>query len=84
MNKDATDKARPVRVKELPIELYMVLKFGNMVQSGGEAKFVIGEGLVRVNGEVETRKRKKIFSGDIVTFANEKVQVVANEQDSGQ
>jgi len=83
MSKDDIDKARVIRVRALPVELYMVLKFGGMVQSGGEAKFVIGEGLVRVNGEVETRKRKKIFSGDIVAFANEKVQVVANERGSG-
>ena len=82
MNKDYTDKVRVVQVKVLPVELYMVMKFGDMVQSGGEAKFVIGEGLVRVNGEVETRKRKKISSGDIITFANEKIQVFANKQDS--
>jgi ribosome-associated protein len=82
MNKDYTDKVRVVRVKILPVELYMVMKFGDMVQSGGEAKFVIGEGLVRVNGEVETRKRKKISSGDTITFANEMIQVFTNEQDS--
>ena len=44
-----------------------------MVSSGGEAKHVIAEGLVLVNGEVETRKRKKIVSGDIVEFGNEKI-----------
>jgi ribosome-associated protein len=82
-NKDDTENIRAVKVGSLPIELYMVLKFGDMVQSGGEAKFVISEGLVRVNGEVETRKRKKIFSGDIVAFANEKIQVFANGQNSG-
>lgn len=66
---------RVLRVKSLPIELYMILKIENLVHSGGEAKFVIGEGLVQVNGEVETRKRKKIYSGDIVSFANVQVQV---------
>lgn len=81
MNTEDTDKVRVLRVRDLPVELYMVLKFGDMVQSGGEAKFVISEGLVRVNGEVETRKRKKISSGDIVAFANEKIQVVPDEQD---
>ena len=62
-------------IKEEPIALYQLLKFENMVNSGGEAKFVISEGQVIVNGEVETRKRKKIFSGDIVEFGNERIRV---------
>ena len=66
---------RVVEIKKEPIELYMSLKLENMVASGGEAKFVIAEGLVLVNGEVETRKRKKIVGGDIIEFDNEKVQI---------
>ncbi len=58
-----------------PIELYKILKFDNMVQSGGEAKFVIAEGFVRVNGEVEIRKRRKIISGDIIEFEGEKIRI---------
>ena len=46
-----------------------------MVSSGGEAKAVIAEGQVLVNGKVETRKRKKIISGDIVEFGKEKVRI---------
>ncbi len=61
-----------------PIELYKLLKFESMVASGGEAKHVIDAGLVRVNGQVETRKRKKIVSGDIVEFDDEKIRVVLN------
>ncbi len=41
--------------------------------SGGEAKSVIAEGLVFVNGVVETRKRKQIVSGDIIEFRKEKI-----------
>ena len=59
---------REIKISEEPIELYKILKFGNMVASGGEAKHVISEGQVIVNGKVETRKRKKIFSGDVVEF----------------
>jgi ribosome-associated protein len=66
---------RVVEIRKEPIELYKLLKFENMVESGGEAKFVIGEGLVRVNGAVETRKRKKIVAGDIIEFNNEKMQI---------
>ena len=55
--------------------MYKLLKLENMVESGGAAKFVVAEGLVRVNGAMETRKRKKIMSGDIVEFEGEKIQV---------
>lgn len=76
MNKDASEKIRVLEIEEEPIELYKILKFDNMVQSGGEAKFVIAEGLVRVNGEVETRKRKKIISDDIIEFEGEKIRII--------
>jgi len=76
MNKDASKKMTVVEIEEEPIELYKILKFENMVQSGGEAKFVIAEGLVRVNGEIETRKRKKIFSGDIIEFEEETFRII--------
>ncbi len=66
---------REIEISEEPIELYKILKFENLVGSGGEAKHVIAEGYVIVNGEVETRKRKKIFSGDVVEFGNEKIRV---------
>jgi ribosome-associated protein len=76
MNTDAFEKMRVVEIEEEPIELYKILKFENMVQSGGEAKFVIAGGLVRVNGEVETRKRKKIISGDVIEFEKEKIRII--------
>jgi len=66
---------REIGISEEPIELYKILKFGNMVASGGEAKHVISEGQVIVNGKVETRKRKKIFSGDVVEFGKIKIRV---------
>ena len=66
---------RVVEVSHEPIELYKILKFESMVASGGEAKAVIDEGLVLVNGIIETRKRKKIFSGDTVDFEKEKILI---------
>ena len=65
-------------VEQEPIELYKVLKLANLVQSGGEAKFVISERLVNVDGQVETRKRRKIFSGNIVEFTGHNIRVVKN------
>ncbi len=59
-----------------PVELYKILKFENIVSSGGEAKTVIDEGQVMVNGLVETRKRKKIISGDIIEFMGNEFQIV--------
>jgi ribosome-associated protein len=66
---------REIKISEEPIELYKILKFENMIASGGEAKHVISEGRVIVNGKVETRKRKKIFSGDVVGFGKNKIRV---------
>ena len=66
---------REVGVTIEPVELYKILKFEGMASSGGEAKSVIAEGLVIVNGKVETRKRRKIFSGDIIEFAEEKIAI---------
>lgn len=57
------------------IELYKLLKFENLVSSGGEAKFVISEGLVNVNNETETRKRKKVVAGDTVEFNGSKIKI---------
>jgi ribosome-associated protein len=58
-----------------PIELYKILKIEGMVSSGGAAKFEISEGKVLVNGTVETRKRRKIVSGDVVAYGKEKVRI---------
>lgn len=71
---------REVVVSKEPVELYKILKFENMVNSGGEAKYVISEGLVMVNGEIETRKRKKIFAGDIVEFNSETIRLKVTSQ----
>jgi len=64
-----------VEITSEPIELNKLLKFEALVASGGEANRVITEGLVRVNGEVETRKRKKIVAGDIVAFGDEQIRI---------
>jgi ribosome-associated protein len=55
-----------VKIGDRPINLTQALKLAGCVQSGGEAKLLIGDGRVRVNGEVETRKRRKLSTGDRV------------------
>jgi|TARA_R110000822_G_scaffold226254_1_gene358843 ribosome-associated protein len=66
---------RDVEITTEPVELYKILKFEGLVESGGQAKAVIDSGQVLVNGEVETRKRKKIISGDIIEFGDETLRI---------
>lgn len=68
-----------IEVSSQPIELYKVLKIANAVSGGGEAKFAIAEGYVAVNGELEQRKRRKMYDGDLVEF-NEEYYVVLCDQ----
>ena len=57
------------------IKLDAFLKFAAMVGTGGEAKLVIADGLVQVNGEVRTMRGKKLRAGDTVTFADQTLRV---------
>ena len=77
-----TNEITQVEITKEPVELYKILKFESMVTSGGEAKMVITNGLVKLNGEIETQKRKKIVSGDIIEFNNEKllIKLIAAKQ----
>lgn len=58
------------------IELNKLLKIQGWIPTGGEAKQVIDQGKVKVNGEVETRRRKKLIVGDEVVFGQDKVKIV--------
>ena len=57
------------------IKLDQLLKWANLTGSGVEAKMFIQNGEVKVNGVAETRRGKKIYDGDIVEFAGEKIAV---------
>jgi ribosome-associated protein len=61
-------EAERLSVGEREINLTQVLKLSGWVMHGGEAKALIAEGRVRVNGEVELRKRKKMALGDTVAL----------------
>ena len=56
-------------------KLDQLLKWENLVESGAMAKMVILNGDVKVNGEIETRRGKKIYPGDVVEFNGEKIVV---------
>lgn len=72
-------EALGVEVSCQPIELYKVLKIANAVSGGGEAKFAIAEGYVAVNGELEQRKRRKVYDGDVIEFNNEFYLVLCDQ-----
>ncbi|MDF2154838.1 RNA-binding S4 domain-containing protein [Vibrio sp. CAU 1672] len=67
-----------IEVDSQPIELYKLFKIANLVSGGGEAKHVIDEGYVAVNGELETRKRRKMYDGDFFEFNQEFYVVVCD------
>jgi ribosome-associated protein len=62
-----------VDISKEPVELYKILKFEGLTTTGGEAKLLIGDGQVTVNGDVETRRRRKMLSGDIIGFRGEEI-----------
>jgi ribosome-associated protein len=66
---------RQLEITTKNIELYKILKVEGMVSSGAIAKNEIASGLVKVNGNTETRKRKKIIAGDIVEYLGEHVRI---------
>ena len=69
--------SRPAAISTDYIELDKLLKRENLAASGGEARALIDQGLVRVNGEVETRRRRKCRPGDLVVVAGTTLRVAA-------
>jgi len=64
-----------IKLREDYVKLGQVLKIAGFVSSGVEAKIMIVDGLVKVNDEVETRRGKKLYEGDIVSFNGEQVKI---------
>jgi ribosome-associated protein len=78
MSELIADNIRVVSVYQQPIELCKLLKIADLVNGGGEAKIVISEGYVYVNGELAIQKRKKVYAGDIVEFNGDVIQVAVD------
>lgn len=64
-----------IKLRDEYIKLGQALKAAGMVESGAEAKEVITEGLVRVNGETDTRRGRKLYAGDVVQFDGEELSI---------
>ena len=67
---------KKIKIKDEFIKLGQLLKLAGLVSSGVEAKIVIAEGEVSYNGEIETRRGKKIYPGDTVDFDGETIKVI--------
>ena len=65
-----------IKLREDYIKLGQALKACNLVESGVDAKFVIQDGLVKVNGQVELQRGKKLYDGDIVSYNGETIKIV--------
>lgn len=64
-----------IKLREEFIKLGQALKAAGLVDSGVEAKEVIQEGQVTVNGEVDVRRGRKLYAGDIVAFDGEEIKI---------
>lgn len=65
-----------IKLRDEFIKLGQALKAAGLAESGVDAKDVILDGLVEVNGEVETRRGRKLYDGDRVSFDGEEIQIV--------
>ena len=66
-----------VPIRDESIRLGQFLKLADLVESGADAKPVVQDGLVRVNGEVETRRGRQLHPGDVVELAGVSARVVS-------
>ena len=64
-----------IKLKEEYIKLGQTLKAAGLVESGVDAKFAVQDGLVKVNGQVETQRGKKLVEGDIVEYDGNSIKI---------
>lgn len=67
--------AEDVPIRDASIRLGQFLKLASLIDSGADAKEVIADGLVTVNGAVETRRGRQLQHGDVVTFGDRTARV---------
>lgn len=67
---------KKIKIKTEYIKLDQLLKFAGVVSNGGEAKMLIAEGIVKVNGETELRRGRKLRINDVVVYENNEFVIV--------
>ena len=65
-----------IRIRDEFIKLGQLLKLADLVQDGVQAKYVITDGLVKVNGEMDDRRGRKVYEGDVVSYDGKEIKVV--------
>lgn len=64
-----------IKLRDEYINLGQALKAANLVEDGVEAKLVIQDGLVKVNNEVDIRRGRKLYDGDVVSFDGQELRI---------
>ena len=65
-----------ISIRDEFIKLGQALKLAELVSNGVDAKIVIQDGEFKLNGEVETRRGKKVYNGDVIEFNGSQVKIV--------
>jgi ribosome-associated protein len=65
-----------IQIKDDFIKLGQALKLAGVVEDGVEAKYAIQDGQVKVNGEVDDRRGRKVYVGDVISFQGKDIQVI--------
>lgn len=69
-----------VELTRIPAELFKILKFEGIASSGAEAKLMVENGQVQVNGEPESRKRRKILPGDTIVIDDIILNITSSQE----
>ena len=64
-----------IHIRDEFIKLGQAMKLADLVSDGVEAKYVISDGLVKVNGEVDTRRGRKLYPGDTASFDGQEIKI---------
>lgn len=65
-----------IKIRDEFIKLGQALKLAGVVEDGVKAKYAIQDGLVQVNGEVDQRRGRKVYEGDVITFEDQEIKVI--------
>lgn len=65
-----------IKIRDEFIKLGQALKLAGVVEDGVEAKYAIQDGLVQVNCEVDQRRGRKVYEGDVITFEDQEIKVI--------
>ena len=68
-----------ITIRDEFIKLGQALKLADLVSDGVEAKYVISDGIVKVNGDVDTRRGRKVYDGDVISYNGQEVKVVTGK-----